>query len=273
MIQNFVHRQSGVVRIVILLVVIIFLISCSEDQDHQAHPNSELLYELYLGDPSNVSETVIEYEKSLHQDSQDRIHHCMATLGFEYDPEPPPVKNNLEELTLEEARVSGFGISFNTNPAVATDSTQPEITRSAEYRDALYSNDGCYDQAKALERSFYRVFQQYEEDFGKVWEAYLSHPEVLEAADHWALCMKNAGFSFKQLEDLKKEIGSMIEKAQSSSDIRFVQQYEIAAAVTHLECSIGLTEIYSSVISELSNDFNEKHRAEILLKLKEREQP
>ena len=261
-------RYSPGIHCIVGFLCLIALASCAAESNDTSNTEYELLYDLYFGDPSNLSDAAIELEQHLHKNTQDEIARCMAESGFEYIPEVLPNQHSSNEIRSEEgAAIPGFGISFGPD-VFNDDSTHRSTTiQTSEYLDSLYRKDGCYDQARATERSFNSILQDYTEEFGDMWEGYVSHPVVIEANDRWVQCMKQAGFMFHNLEKLQSEIVKMFEEAQTSSDIRSVQQYEVAAAASHADCNKGLPEMYDSVISQMSREFNNKYRAEILVKI------
>ena len=263
-------QYSHGIHCIIGFLCLIALASCATKSNDTSNAEYELLYDLYFGDPSNLSDAAIELEQNLHKNTQDVIARCMAESGFEYTPEVLPNRNSTKDIRSEEgAAISGFGISFGADVFNDDSSHGSTTIQTSEYLDSLYRKDGCYDRARATERSFNSIVQDYTEEFRDRWETYVSHPDVIKADDRWMQCMKQAGFAFHNLEELQNNIANMVKEAQTASDIRSVQQYEIAAAASHADCNKGLPEMHDSVISQLSREFNNKYRAEILVKIEQ----
>lgn len=120
-----------------------------------------------------------------------------------------------------------------------------------EYYDALLGDGGCYVQAGKLESNFQNIFQEYEAEFSRMWEEYLSDERVIQANQDWSRCMREDGFYVKNLDELKLEIATIFEQAITYDERQDIQQYEIAAALANIECSDQAAEVYSLVIIEL----------------------
>ncbi|MCQ3813277.1 MAG: hypothetical protein KTU85_02510 [Acidimicrobiia bacterium] len=270
--SNLTMLSSGCNRFAALFLIFI-LSTCAASPSAEPNDDSdpiadyELLYELYLGDPNNLSDAAIDYERQLYSSTQDKIRACMAQSGFEYVPDPPPNRINDTNLTEEDAVVFGFGISLDAYVATDNDVDPVRKVESREYRGALYDAGGCFDQARELETSFSSIFADYHKDFAKVWESYVSDPRVTEADTKWASCMKQAGFDVNDLNELQNNIRTMLIQSSGLPEIQSVQRYEIAAALAHVDCNIGLTEIHDSVIAELSTQFDEQYKNEIIARL------
>ena len=56
----------------------------------------------------------------------------------------------------------------------------------------------------------------------------------------------------------------MLSLATTDEERRAVQSFEIASAVSHVQCSEPLEPIYDSVITDMSVDFAKEYRSEIL---------
>ena len=89
----------------------------SSDSVDSKTGEAEILHELYLGDPSNVTPATIEYQAQQRRDIEASIDSCMSASGFNYTsrsysdthfatPQNP-------DLSIEEAQEKGFGISVD----------------------------------------------------------------------------------------------------------------------------------------------------------------
>lgn len=241
----------------------------SSDDEPEESPIGDLLGEVF-GIPISDSGAMDEYFADLGRQAEVKVAECMLAEGFEYTVVD---YDDLGGISIDEgddrefAEQYGFGIT--SNPFEESfeafeqfeDPNQDYVAslsvgeRDAYYA-ALYGNEafgdsdsesgsadidfsepsGCQGDAFQEVFSFAEVFDQFNDEFDAIEEAYEADPRVVAATSGWSECMTAAGYRYTDEEGATSDINRRYRAIVSNPDAAQNPE-DTAGSVSSIETS------------------------------------
>lgn len=241
--------------------------SSSEEEPIES-PIGDLLGEVF-GVPVSDSGAMDEYFAELGRQAEVNIAECMLAEGFEYSVvDYGDLGGAVVDAGDDREFAENYGFGITSNPFEESfeafeqfEDPNEDYVRSLTpgeqdaYYATLYGSDtlssesettgeadafqpaGCQDEAFEEVFSFAEVFDEFNDEFQAIDEAYEADPRVVAASASWSECMSAAGYRYTDVEgardDINRRYRAIIDNPDAALDP------EVAGVVGSVEAGGG----------------------------------